>query len=69
MATEEATYWARRAAEERRLAASLPESPAARIHRQLAELYELAVTGERTSPVLPNRGGENRGFRARASHM
>ena len=43
MAVDEVTYWERRSAEERRLAESLPDGPAAIIHRQLADLYELAV--------------------------
>lgn len=43
MSVDEVTYWEKRSAEERRLAESLPDGPAAIIHRQLAELYELAV--------------------------
>ena len=43
MAIDDVTYWAARAAEERRLASSLPDGAAALIHLQLAELYELSV--------------------------
>ena len=35
-------YWAERAAEERQIAAGLPDGPAAIAHVKLAELYEKA---------------------------
>jgi len=40
---EDITYWAARAEEERRIAASLPNGPAALIHQAMAELYEQAA--------------------------
>ena len=43
MSVDEITYWETRAAEERRLADSLPDGPPALIHRQLADLYDVAV--------------------------
>lgn len=47
MPVDEIAYWARRAAEERRLAASLPEGPPAHIHLVLARLYERAISDNR----------------------
>ena len=40
---EDITYWAARAEEERRIAASLPDGPAALVHQAMAELYERAT--------------------------
>jgi hypothetical protein len=45
---EETTYWAARAAEERRIAASLPKGPPASIHLALAKLYERAIRDKRS---------------------
>jgi hypothetical protein len=45
---EEITYWAARAAEERRIAASLPKGPPASIHLALAKLYERAIRDKRS---------------------
>lgn len=39
-------YWATRAAEEKQIAASLPDGRAASIHRELADLYEQALRRE-----------------------
>jgi hypothetical protein len=45
---EEITYWAARAEEERRMAASLPDGPPAFIHRALAGLYERAIRDKKS---------------------
>ena len=68
MASAEVTYWAARAAEERRLAATLPEGPAAIVHRQLAELYEEEVREAKESPPAPARhyGRSNIRFASKA---
>lgn len=45
---EEIAYWAARAAEERRVAATLPEGPSAMAHLALARLYEKAIREKRS---------------------
>ena len=40
MSDHDIYYWAARAAEERQIAAALPEGPPASVHRKLADLYE-----------------------------
>ena len=40
--TDDREYYSQRAAQERRIAAELPEGPAAVVHHKLAELYEKA---------------------------
>ena len=46
MSDQDVYYWAARAAEERRIAASLPDGSAASVHRRLADLYDQAVRRE-----------------------
>ena len=50
MPLNELDYWAARAAEERRMAASLPDGPPALAHRALAELYEQKIRAHRVGP-------------------
>lgn len=43
MSDHDIYYWAARAAEERQIAASLPDGPPASVHRKLADLYEQVI--------------------------